>query len=983
MIRIPILLGAFVFSTSAVLCHAETYVLPSRAIEAVTGPELAGAGGVSRWTAEMKPAVKGFEQAVIADGRAGGVLGAAEVSFETAFDGEGLDLDLGFRDFVDVDLQLPSGFKGRVFLGFRTRGNDAQEGMERIALPERAWVADGTSRRLRIDVGLVPRWRGFLTSLALVIEPCGSRGTVALGCLKAGDRPGDVVEPNPELNLKPGMKVADLRKVESKHACIWWEPSHEKEGFDPQVMPRRALRMVEETWQVAVNQLGYRDPCLGVDPASKRRRKINHITWHGGFWMSGGDPPHFNVPEPGLRDEGWGNPVPHEFSHAVQAGQLNFLNGCHWESHANYLRFCRNLHFREFTGLDCIDFGVLMRSHYHQDHPRLIYADWRPYFYLDSDPDQLGLPPGLTAKLWQSGKPDEHFWEKLPSVLPAGVTRERVAAGIARSWLTLDFHGGDHFRKTLFGPDPEGLMRWFRMTTPLEPVADRPEWFGVPLARAPMKFGWCVHELEARGPLVEAVLEGIDLAGEGEDWRWGFVSLAADGRATTSDVFKPGKGSFRVPASNDKLMLFVVATPADARISYAKPTPDLAVDRCSELRRYPYEIRLRAAAPALRKVPVGVEGCLPHPNGGGLVSREARVDASAFVGPEARVLGNAKVLGKARILDRAVVMDSATVSDRAEVSGLAVVRGEARVSGDARIRNHALVGAASKIGERARVGDLADLQESTEAQGDAWLRGVTAPLGGSKIGGHAILDADYAMAFPLNDGVHFHHIPWGGWYFDEVAAKLTKPRGLLASYRFLEKDGDQALDEFGALVATLRGHPQRVPGGLRMDGAEDHVLLDASLLDVPAATWLVRAKPSTVKAQVWFSAKGRGEDGIALGLRNGGQPVAILTAQGHPKLVLAAAKPVSAGTVATLGLRMDGAKACLFVNGKPAATASWDLPPCVWYHDTPDVPPPVLRLGSDGRGAASGIELSGFRAFLVPLSDPEIASPAFAGSTES
>ena len=30
------------------------------------------------------------------------------------------------------------------------------------------------------------------------------------------------------------------------------------------------------------------------------------------------------------------------------------------------------------------------------------------------------------------------------------------------------------------------------------------------------------------------------------------------------------------------------------------------------------------------------------------------------------------------------------------------------------------------------------------------------------------------MAFDLSDGVHYHHVPWGGWYFDEFAAKLDE-----------------------------------------------------------------------------------------------------------------------------------------------------------------------------------------------------------------
>ena len=409
---------------------AEPYVLLRKTVTTDSGSDLAGADGVDRWTAAMSSSVTGLSSVKCADGRIGGPLASGQpASFQCIFPEPGADLDLGFRDFVEIDLQLPAGFRGNVFLDFATATQKSGEPMSRIELPAKALPADGKPHRHRIDVGLVPGWRGFLSRLALVIAPApGQGGTVAVGRLLIGDLPGDVVEPNLELNLKPGMKIGDLKKMESKHGCIWWQPSHEQEGFDPNVMPRRALRMLEETWQISVNQLGYRDPCLGMDPASKRRRKINHITWHGGFWMSGGDPPHFNVPEGGLRDEKWGNPVPHEFAHTVQAGQIDFLNGCHWESHANYLRFCRNYHFQEFTGLDSIDFGVLLRSNYFQDHPRLIYADYRPYFYFDNDPDQLGFAPGLSAKLWQTGVKDEYLWERLPK-RPASRRYPRASGG--------------------------------------------------------------------------------------------------------------------------------------------------------------------------------------------------------------------------------------------------------------------------------------------------------------------------------------------------------------------------------------------------------------------------------------------------------------------------------------------------------------------------------------------------------------------------
>ena len=258
-------------------------------------------------------------------------------------------------------------------------------------------------------------------------------------------------------------------------------------------MPRRALRMLEETWQIAVNQLGLSRSLPGHGPGQQTaaQNQPHHLARR--ILDERRRSPAFQCPQGGLHDEGWGNPVPHEFAHTVQAGQIDFLNGCHWESHANYLRFCRNYHFREFTGLDSIDFGVLLRSNYFQDHPRLIYADYRPYFYLDNDPDQLGFAPGLSAKLWQTGVKDERLWERLPKLLPA---RRDAASRWWPGWRARGspsrFHAGEHCGIRISGRTRTGASggsaTWLRSM----PVADRPDWFAVPLAKAPMKFGWCL-----------------------------------------------------------------------------------------------------------------------------------------------------------------------------------------------------------------------------------------------------------------------------------------------------------------------------------------------------------------------------------------------------------------------------------------------------------------------------------------------------------
>lgn len=936
---------------------------------------LSGSSGRSAWDAAALREVSGLQSVRLDGSRALGMLGASAARFPVVWDGKGADLDLGFNDFFDIELQLPAGFAGGVFLDYAAeRGGDK---LERIALPVEVMANGGRPGVHRLELGLVPWWRGFLSRAELVIEPdAGSRGKpVAVGKLMVGDF-GEVPVRYEELNMKPGMKVSDLLFLESKHGCIWWEKSHEAEGFDPEVMPRRSLRMLEESWQVFVRLLKYRDPCLGLEASNRKPYKINHTTWHGGFWM-GADRrfPYFNVSEGGLRDEGWGNPVPHEFAHCVQGAAINFLRGCHWESHANYLRFHRNHHFREVVGVDSMPFDTLMRAAYFQDHPRLIYADFRPYFYLDSDPDGLGFAEGLTSKLWQTGTKDELFWDRLATVLPGGVTREDVAAGMARSWLTFRFEGGDHHRQEYFPDNPVGRIRQFRVTTPLVAVPDRPQWFAVPLGRAPMKFGWCYHDLVPQAGTVQGKLEGVDLAGDGESWRWGFVALRkGGGEPVQSAIFSPGEiGQIEVPADVERLAMFVCATPADASLPYPRLTPDYAADRHPQHRRYPYEITLKGAVPADYAHPDERDDGKKHPNGGGFVASSARVDASAYVAAGARVLGSAQVLGNARILDRAVVKGAATVKDQAIVSGGAVVGGRAEISGMARVRGFAFIEGEAKVRERARVGDFTDLNSPSEIFGDAVVRGMSQPLERGRVGGHAILDADYAMGFDLDDGVHYHHVPWGGWYFDEFAAKLRKPRGLVASYDFREPDGGQAMDKHGSLHAVIRGPVVREKSGLVLDGKESYVLVDSSVIDSPAVTWQIEASCTGRGMQPIFAVNDWAREGLMLGLGENGRLAVVLKRNGEPAVTLASPTPVARGGVIKVALRLDGERAALFHDGRKVAEQPWSHAPLEWFRDLSAGEPSMVYLGRDAAGSLMTGRINQFSAFNTALDDDEIS----------
>ena len=93
----------------------------------------------------------------------------------------------------------------------------------------------------------------------------------------------------------------------------------------------------------------------------------------------------------------------------------------------------------------------------------------------------------------------------------------------------------------------------------------------------------------------------------------------------------------------------------------------------------------------------------PHPNGGGLVEDTAHADASAYIGPNARVSGTAHVYGNAVISGNARVSGPAQVYGTAQVSGNARVSGTALVSGTAQVSDTALIYGNARVFGNARV----------------------------------------------------------------------------------------------------------------------------------------------------------------------------------------------------------------------------------------------------------------------------------------
>jgi len=358
----------------------------------------------------------------------------------------GPDLDFGFYDYLQLRLRLPNGFSGEVILRFGTSTEGGVTSADReFRIPNARLINDGGWHTYRLDLGLIPRYRDQLTDLR--VYPLGNQGsgaTFEIDYIEIGDRPGDFLWVNTNVSRPPEVPEADVRSQSSKHATIWWR---EGDGTT-ELHRRRALRMIEESHQVYAKILGYLEPFESWDLWRRdgKRYKVNQTTWYGGFWMGGyAGFGYFNVSWQGMLDEGWGNPVPHEYAHVVQGHQINFLAGGHWESHANYVRQAWQMHYayRFPSGQKAqMSLGPLINSNFRQDHGSLIYADFRIHHALESMTD-IGLDGNLAARLWSEGQKDATCYTTLAAILPAGHTVADVVTRGLRRWPFLDFEHGD------------------------------------------------------------------------------------------------------------------------------------------------------------------------------------------------------------------------------------------------------------------------------------------------------------------------------------------------------------------------------------------------------------------------------------------------------------------------------------------------------------------------------------------------------------
>ncbi|MDR0518271.1 MAG: polymer-forming cytoskeletal protein [Fibromonadaceae bacterium] len=246
----------------------------------------------------------------------------------------------------------------------------------------------------------------------------------------------------------------------------------------------------------------------------------------------------------------------------------------------------------------------------------------------------------------------------------------------------------------------------------------------------------------------------------GSDWRYRLVAVTGDATSRTgtvtarySPIMRASDGnpdvSITMQNSETQLYLVVAATPTvHHKISWDQ--------YFYTVYRFPYMVEINGAKPEGFQAITNPTGTT-HANGGGFKQNGTTVDATAYVGPNARVLGTAKVTGNARIEGRAVVSGSAQVYGNAVVKDYALVSGgqvygSAVVSDNVNLRN-------GQVYENGKLTGSVVLDASgARVYGNAVVGGVTVIEGASAINlsGTAQLLGDIEVgAFTATNGVYF------------------------------------------------------------------------------------------------------------------------------------------------------------------------------------------------------------------------------------
>ena len=665
-------------------------------------------------------------------------------------------------------------------------------------------------------------------------------------------RPEALLAPVPDQDYTLNPKEYDAQRdtvelATTAHFAFWWGKDvnaleKEAEKWKDPAFRAMNLRYFEEVWSF------YRDRMRVPMPHAKDavKHKINvYVTGTGlkkhksGFAFGS----EAIIIHPGAMLEG-SSVVAHEFTHVLQFYMGGFrdndLVGFFWENHANWSAF-------QFIP----DYPAALevyadRAHYELNSSRHNYGSWPILQYLSERP---GFTQAFPYAIWSRNKRSDRgasledpFQVIMRCAVEDGMFRGNgvedfgtVVGEMAAHNVAWDYVNQYRLEQVRGPQEPSTRNR-----TLLHPLDDRPGWYAPWHTQAPRQYGYNLIDVipDAGAKRLSVDLAGLPEEGQHAAWRATLVAIDDAGRCRYSRQWRSGVGTLDLKPGDRQYVLAIAAAPTayvplGFRIGFGNK------------RRYVYEVNftgcIPATAPPQTLRPVDEAAGQRHPLGGGWVSKGAKVDATAYVGPNAQVRDGAKVQGNARVEDHAVVMNNATVADQAVISGWAIVRDGAKVAGNARVRDCAVISGRAQVLADAQVARYTRVEGQGTVIDQALIRGwgeVNLPRPFDQVSGGTVMGEDLEVHV---EGTFSGGMAYG--YLNKEFQQKTMAannRHLFANWVFRERQPLILRDWNADCDGRLRGAPTygERDGRLHLilNGKDQYALVEGDVISSRALT---------------------------------------------------------------------------------------------------------------------------------------------------
>jgi len=592
-------------------------------------------------------------------------------------------------------------------------------------------------------------------------------------------------------NQDPDHKWVD--SINSNRFTVWYSKKAEDRANITEQQAKQALSELEKIYDIYIYQVGFQPPYAAN--ATKYKMGVYVLREGEGYAFGGaiGNPrgPGMWLSSNAVSDN-W--VLAHEFMHGLQAMSggmsggsteqaTNFVGWFH-ESHANLMPhqiYPTEVHY-------CAEMYTRTAELY-LGSTRNRYCNWQFFEYLM---DKKGIQ--TVNDIWSKSAGVSGTDPFLEIMRQNGLSQEEFGdmfGDFATKAVIWDMKRGsllfrNAFNKNLGSPDERYKRPRYTYLEALDGDNAADNRYVVPFAFAPQRYGFNIIRLypdntrsvkvRFRGdvqtknniPNYKRVLNQEPLAANlpddpGSDWRYALVAVTGNAAATGgtvtarySPLMRASDGnpdvSMSLQSGEDQVYLVVAATPTKHhKISWDQ--------FYYTIYRFPYMVEITGAKPEGFQPITNPAGAL-HSNGGGFVQTGASVDATAYVGPYARVLGTAQVKNKARI------------------EGHAVVKGKAQVLGNAIVKDYALV-AGGSVYDSAVIAEGANIWDG-QIYGNALINGAPNIVnanakiyGNARIGGVVLIDQPLDLsgtAQLLGDGEVYNITATKGVFFGIVEA---------------------------------------------------------------------------------------------------------------------------------------------------------------------------------------------------------------------